>query len=225
LTIRAFRSTKGFVEGVALAAAACLGMVGLSACGAPAYTYVTDSADSTYYKVPAQWHPISQSSMSAELQAEGQSGSGFWMTAYDDAQSPTAEHYLDFGVSEPFAFSEVQQLTSDSSSNVSYNTLRDFLLPVTESGREEASASGSFPLTNFEQTRDDTITGKNGVHGVRETFQYTYQGVTDTFDEDVLTNAYQTTVYFLIIHCTESCYSQHESDINTVMSSFTVGSS
>jgi len=73
--------------------------------------------------------------------------------------------------------------------------------------------------------RDQTITGKQGVHGVRETFQYTFPGgVADTFDEDVLTNADQTVVYFLMVHCTNSCYSQNQTNIDTVMSSFTVGS-
>jgi hypothetical protein len=48
--------------------------------------------------------------------------------------------------------------------------------------------------------------------------------VADTWDEDVLTNANQTVVYFLMVHCTNSCYSQNQADINTVMSSFTVGS-
>jgi len=31
-------------------------------------------------------------------------------------------------------------------------------------------------------------------------------------------------VYFLMVHCTNSCYSQNQDKINTVMSSFTVGS-
>jgi hypothetical protein len=210
---------------VVLTVSACLVMTGLTACGAPAYTYVADSTDSAYYKVPTSWHSISQSSLSAELTAEGGSADGAWITAFDDAGSPTAGHFLAFNVSQPFVFAEVGQLSSDASNALSYNGLRDFLFPVSEAGREEAEESGDFPLTNFTQLRDETITASFGVHGVRETFEYTYGGVADTFDEVVLTNADQTTVYFLIVHCTETCYSQNESDINTVMSSFTVGSS
>ena len=102
--------------------------------------------------------------------------------------------------------------------------LRDFMLPVTSNSRQADAASG-FPLTNFKQLRDQTITGTQGVHGVRETFQYTFPGgVSDTFDEDVLTNANQTVVYFLLVHCTNSCYNQNQDNIDTVMSSFTVGS-
>lgn len=116
-------------------------------------------------------------------------------------------------------------MSSDASNQLSYNGLRDFLFPVSETGRETAQEANDFPLTDFKSIADETITATNGVHGVREIFQYSYSGVADTFDEVSLTNADQTIVYFIILHCTTACYSQYQSDINTVMSSFTVGSS
>jgi hypothetical protein len=224
LANRAFRSRRGLVGGLVLLVATGLGMAGLSGCGAPAYTYVADSAAKTYYKVPNDWHPISKEKMNAALAAAGGSGAGIWLTAFDGTKTPAADHFLSFQVTKPFVFSEIGQLNSDASNSLSYNSLRDFMLPVTATQRQSVAASGSFPLTDFKLLRDDTITAKGGVHGVRETFQYTYQGVTDTWDENVLTNANQDTVYFLIVHCTDSCYTQNQADINTVMSSFTVGS-
>jgi len=225
LANRAFRSRRGLVGGLALLVATGLGLAGLSGCGAPAYTYVADSAAKTYYKVPNSWHPVSKESMNAALAAAGGSGQGIWLTAFDGTKVPAGDHFLSFQVTKPFAFSEIGKLNSDASNALSYNTLRDFMLPVTATQRQNDAASGSFPLSGFKLLRDDTITSKGGVHGVRETFQYTYKGVTDTWDEDVLTNANQNTVYFLIVHCTDSCYAQNQADINTVMSSFTVGSS
>jgi hypothetical protein len=224
LTNRAFRSTKGLVGGFALLFAAVAGVAGLTACGAPQYTYVADSSAGTYYKVPYAWHRISQQSLNTALQSAGGSASGVWSTAFDAGSSPSASHFLDGSVSQPFLFAEVGQVSSTVSNELSYNVLRDFMLPVTSDSRQQDAQSG-FPLTNFKQIRDQTITGTQGVHGVRETFQYTFPGgASDTFDEDVLTNADQTVVYFLMVHCTNSCYSQNQNDINTVMSSFTVGS-
>lgn len=221
---RAFRSPRGLVGGLALLFAAVIGTTGLTACGAPSYTYVADSSAGTYYKVPYAWHRISQQSLNTALQAVGGSGAGVWSTAFDAGNSPSANHFLDGSVSQPFLFAEVGQVSSTVSNALSYNMLRDFMLPVTSNSRQQDAESG-FPLTNFKQLRDQTITGSQGVHGVRETFQYTFPGgASDTFDEDVLTNADQTVVYFLIVHCTNSCYSQNQKDINTVMSSFTVGS-
>jgi hypothetical protein len=223
LTNWAFRSTRGLVGGLTILLAAAL-TIGLSACGSPQYTYVADTSAGTYYKVPHGWHQISQQSLNAALQAAGGSGAGVWLTAFDAGTAPSADHFLAANVGQPFVFAEVGTLSSTVSNELSYNMLRDFMLPVTSNSRQADAASG-FPLTNFKQLRDQTITGTQGVHGVRETFQYTFPGgVADTFDEDVLTNANQTVVYFLMVHCTNSCYSQNQDKIDTVMSSFTVGS-
>ena len=224
LTNRAFRSTRGLVGGFALLCAAVLVVTGLTACGAPQYTYVADSSQGTYYKVPYGWHQIAQKALDATLQSAGASGAGVWSTAFDATASPSAKHFLDGSVSQPFLFAEVGEVSYAVSNELSYNVLRDFMLPVTSTSREQDAEIG-FPLTDFKQIRDQTITGSQGVHGVRETFQYTFPGgAADTFDEDVLTNAYQTIVYFLILHCTNACYSQNQNEINTIMSSFTVGS-
>lgn len=224
MTNRAFRSSRGLVGGLALLLAALLTTIGLSGCGAPAFTYVADSSAKTYYKVPHDWHQISQKSLNAALSAAGGSGAGIWSTAFDADNAPSANHFLAANVAQPFVFAEVGTLTPTASNELSYNMLRDFMLPVTSNTRQAEAQSG-FPLTNFKQLRDDTINGKQGVHGVRETFQYTFpDGISDTFDQVALTNSTQTVVYFLMVHCTNACYSQNQKKIETVMTSFTVGS-
>lgn len=224
MTYRAFRSTRGLVGALALPVVALLTSIGLSGCGAPAYTYVADTSAKTFYKVPHDWHQISQKSLNAALSAAGGSGSGIWSTAFDADAAPSANHFLASDVKKPFVFAEVGTLSPTASNELSYNMLRDFMLPVTSNTRQAEAQSG-FPLTNFKQLRDDTINGKQGVHGVRETYQYTFpNGVSDTFDQVALTNASQTQVYFLIVHCTNSCFSMNQKSIDTVMTSFTVGS-
>lgn len=223
LTKRAFRSARGLTGGLTFLLLGALATVGLSACGSPAYTYVADSKAGTYYKVPTQWHQISQQDLNAALKAAGGSSAGVWSTAFDASPAPSADHNNSVGLTKPFLFAEVGQLSSTGSNQLSYDAMRDLWLPVTASTRQ-TDASQGFPGTNFTQLRDQTISGKQGVHGVRETFQYTFSGVTDTFDEEVLTNADQTVLYTVQVHCTNTCYTQNESNINTVMSSFTVGS-
>lgn len=223
LTNRAFRSRRGLTGGLAFLLMGALATVALSACGSPAYTYVADSSAGTYYKVPSQWHQISQKDLNAALKAAGGSGAGVWSTAFDASPAPTADHNNSVAVNKPFVFAEVGQLSPTASNELSYDAMRDLWLPVTSQTRQQ-DASAGFPGTNFTQMRDQVISGKQGVHGVRETFQYTFNGVTDTFDEEVLTNANQTVLYTLQVHCTDACYTQSQNNINTVMSSFTVGS-
>jgi hypothetical protein len=214
----AHRVAKGLVGGCALLLGATI-----AGCGAPQYTYIANSSANTYFKVPYGWHKISPTSLSAAIEAATGSSSTAWSVAYEAGSHPTADDFLSFDNSEPFVFSEVGQLTTTASQELSYDTLRDFFLPVTSAARS-AVAKG-FPLTNFKQIRDEVLTPGQGVHGVRETFDYTYlDGSTDTFDEDILTNADQTEVYLLVLHCTTACYSNDQAEINDVMSSFTIGS-
>lgn len=223
MTKRAFRSSRGLTGGLAFLLMGALAMVALSACGAPAYTYVADSAASTYYKVPTQWHQISQKDLNAAITAAGGSSTGAWFTAFDGNSAPSTNDGGSLGLAQPYVFAQVGQMSSTESAEISYDAMRDIWLPVTSTGQQEAASEG-FPGTNFTQLRDQTITAAQGVHGVRETFQYTFSGVTDTFDEEVLTNADQTILYSLEVHCTKACYTQNQNSINTVMSSFTVGS-
>jgi hypothetical protein len=219
LASKAHRVAQGLIGGCGL----LLGFV-LSGCAAPQFTYVVNSGTNTYFKVPNGWHKISDSSLSSELKkATGGPASG-WTVAYEAGHKPTAGDFLSFGTAQPFVFAEVGQLNSTASNQLSYDSLRDFFLPVTSTARQNAAAQG-LPLTAFKQIRDQTLSLSQGVHGVRETFDYTFTGgITDTFDEVALTNADQTVVYLLVLHCTDSCYSTDQTDINDVMSSFTIRS-
>jgi hypothetical protein len=213
----AHRVVKGLVGGCAV----LLGVT-LSGCAAPQYTYVANSSQSTYFKVPESWHQIGQSALNHAMQ-EDLGGAAGWSVAYEAGGNPTANDFLSFGATQPFVFAEIGALSSAESQELSYDSLRDFLLPVTSTARQDVPQG--YPLTNFSQIRDQVLTPGEGVHGVRETFDYTLSGSTDTFDQVALTNADQTVVYFLLLHCTTSCYNSDQAQINQVMSSFTVRSS
>ena len=99
--------------------------------------------------------------------------------------------------------------------------LRDFWLPVTASARQQATARG-FPATGFRQVRDQVLTLGQGLRGFRETFDYTQGAHADTFDEDVLTNADQTLIFLLVVHCTTICSGNYQTQIKYMLSSVTV---
>src|SRR4029077_15651130 len=136
LASKAHRVAKGLVGGCAL----LLG-VGLSGCAAPDFTYIANSTTNTYFKVPYGWHKISDTSLSNELKvATGGSGGGAWAGAYEAGLKPTAGDFVSFGTAYPFVFAEVGQLNSTASNSLSYDSLRDFFLPVTQNARQSASA-------------------------------------------------------------------------------------
>ena len=225
MTHKAFHYPKGLVRGAALLLAAIASLAGLAACGAPLYTYVADSSANAYFKVPSGWHAVSASALSNALKMNG---TGAWLSAFGaDSSTASPDSIYSFDVGKPFVFAEVGQLNTEASDALSYNTLTDIFLPVTSTARSQAA--GQIPVTNFQLLRQSTLTLAQGVHGVRATYDYTWtdgatEGSTDTFDQVALTNADQTVLYLLILHCTTACYSHNQNAINDIMSSFTVRS-
>lgn len=197
---------------------------GLAACGAPQFSYATDSSAHAYFKVPFGWSKISGDALAKAINGGKTTAvpSSVWTVGYDASTSPAAANVLSPHVSQPFAYALVEPVNSATSNAMSYNTLRDFFLPVTSAARQ-AATQGGFGLTGFKLLRNDVVTPGQGVHGVRVTYSYTYpDGSTDTFDQVALTNNDATEVYVLMVHCLDSCYQQYQGKINTVMSSFTV---
>jgi hypothetical protein len=210
----AHRVVRGLVGGCAL----LLGVT-LTGC-ATQFTYVANTSQHAYFKVPSDWHKIGSAALAAQLNANGTVD---WLIGYEPGGKPTANDFNSVRTSRPFVFADVGPLNSTVVNELSYNTLRDIILPVTDTARSNAAAQGS-TLSGFQQIRDQMISSGQGVHGVRETYQYTFSGVSDTFDQIALTNANQTILYLLYVHCTSSCFRHNQAAINEIMSSFTVRS-
>lgn len=197
----------------------------VAGCAAPQFTYVTNSSQHTYFKVPSGWRQISAGALAAAVNGgSSKPQAGVWTVGYDGSTQPEANHVLGAENQQPFAYSVVAAVNQTTTNELSYNDLRDFFLPVTSAARSSAARSG-FPLTNFKLISDSMLELSQGVHGVREIYDYSYpDGSVNTFDQVALTNADDTEVYLLLVHCLASCYSKHQSEIDTVMRSFTVRS-
>ena len=220
---RAFRSARGLTGGFTFLLTGALATAALSGCGAPSYHYVSDPSAGTYYKVPPQWQQVPQKDLNVPA---GGSGPGTWWSAFDGGSPPPARDDGSFDLTEPFELAHVSPLSAAESGELSYDSMRDNWLPVTAAARQVTAEKGSryYGYTGFTLLRDQTITAKHGVHGVRETFRYTLDGATDTFDEVVLTNADETRLSTLEVHCTQACYSKNQTQIDSIISAFTVES-
>jgi hypothetical protein len=199
----------------------------VAACGAPQFTYVANSDSQTYFKVPNGWHKIGDTALARALGGNNSATipSGVWSVGYDGSMAPSATHIFGASSRQPFVLALVERLSATASNEMSYNTLRDVFLPVTSADRQTAAKRG-FALTGFHLLQDAVLTPGQGVHGVRDIFDYTFpDGSTDTFDQIAFTNADATKLYLLLLHCTASCYAKNSSEIDTVMNSFTVRSS
>lgn len=213
--------------GIAVAAVIAI----TAACGAPEFTYVKNSGQKTYFKVPHAWHAIGTSSVDSVLSGTNPDSATaqlrqhlWWSVAYDASADPTPDHLLtDDVTSEPIVYARVAQLTEPQQNAVSLNVLRNLFLPVTDDARQAAAATT--PLTGFELVRDQILTPSSGLHGVRVVYDYELpNGVLHTFDQTALVNNDGSKIYLLIIRCSSSCYRKRSGELDTIATSFTVRS-
>jgi hypothetical protein len=221
--------TRAIRTGTAALAIATV-VAAATACGEPEFTYVKNSGEQTYFKVPHEWHRIGEGdlekllidepaeSATAELKRQLS-----WSVAYDAAASPSGAHLLS-GVTtdEPIVYALVLQLTAGQRGTVSEDLLRDFFFPVTEDARKAAAEGGS-QLRFFEKVGDEVLTPSANIRGVRVVFNYQLSGgVLHTFDETALVNNATDHIYVLLIRCSTRCYRQRADELNAIATSFTV---
>ena len=202
---------------------AALIIVGLAAvgCAAPQYTYVTDSADNAYFKVPPGWREVSPSSLQQAEGTQSQEGTYLWSAAYDDTSKPSVSNIFSASPA-PVAYSSVVGLSAAERNDLSFNSMRDLLLPVTSAARKAAAANHE-ELSGFASLSDQVLTNNNNDRGIREIFDYDLGTTLETFDLTVMVNSPTTKLYFLLVHCTATCFAANYHQIEAVVGSFTVG--
>jgi hypothetical protein len=202
---------------------AALIIVGLSVAGcvAPQYTYVTDSADSAYFKVPPSWRQVNESTLQAAEGQASQQGAYLWSRAYDDSVKPSINNVFSSST-HPIAYASVLSLSAAERNDVSFNSMRDLLLPVTSTARQAAAANHQ-ELSGFASLADQVITDSHNDRGIREIFDYDLGLTLETFDLTVFTNSDTTKLYFLLVHCSAQCFADNYNQIAAVVGSFTVG--
>jgi hypothetical protein len=215
--------------GLALVAAAAV--LAAAACGSPEYEYVKNSAEKTYFKVPSSWRPVDQAALDEwAIGADPDSATAkirdqlLWTVAYDADSAPAAAHvYGMLPTPEPVAWAKVEQLLPEQSDAVSFDALRDAVMPVTDAAREQAAQAGS-TLTDFELLHDEVLTPDDGVRGVRVVFNYALLGQLHTFDLTALVNNDASRLYMLFVRCSARCYSERADELDGIVTSFTVRS-
>jgi hypothetical protein len=202
-----------------------------AACAAPEYTYVKNSGQKTYFKVPHDWQQTDTNPLENMLSGTNPDSAqaavrqqNTWSVAYDDDATPDARHLLINGVTDaPIVYARVAPLTESQQNAVSLDMLRNVILPVTNDAREAASSNTD--LTDFELLHDEVLTPASGLHGVRVIFDYTLgSGVMHTFDETALVNNDNSKLYLLMIRCSTACYRERHAELDTIATSFTVRS-
>jgi hypothetical protein len=228
--------------GVAIGLLVALVVV-LAGCGEPAYTYVKNSGEHTYFKVPHSWHQLDRSDLidpfsraDADSALSAVEKKLVWTVAYDADAEPDGIHIIIAGSDEPFVYSSVRPLTADQQGLFSLDTLRNLIVPVTAMTQKPtdtaylAAAQAGFNVESFELLRSDLLTPGAGVRGVRVVYNYRFPdllgrpGLLNTFDQTAYVNDDASRLYILLIRCSARCYSKRGAELDAIATSFTVRS-
>ncbi|SDF45176.1 hypothetical protein [Pseudonocardia oroxyli] len=198
----------------------------LVGCGAPSWTYVTNSADRTYLKVPTSWKQVDPAQVASQLGVESadDSSQGVWIEAYDSDAQPSLNHIIGEAAESPAILVTVQPIPEESRGQISLDTVRDFIYPVSQSARQQMQLGGAASgLTGFTLLGDEVLTPGDGIRGVHSVFSYRVNGgEPQIFDQTGYLNDDASKLYLALARCSVDCFEKRQSEIDGVVSSFTV---
>lgn len=201
-------------------------MVLLAACGAPEYTYVTNSEDRTYLRVPASWKPIDEKAIGAAFGLDPsleEVRQQFWMAGYDADATPDAAHLLGPHTPNPVVFIGVQDVPPTARGQISLDVLRDLFRPVSPAARQRDAANPMSQYSGFALLSDEVLTPGDGLRGVHTVYRYRIlEGPTQVFDQTMYVNDDASKIFMFYVRCSTECFEQRQKEISSVVSSFTV---
>lgn len=196
----------------------------LSACGKPSQQYATDKSDGVYFTVPLGWTKISTlainsvESKSTSAGAADRLAAVHWQVAYTLDKSLKAEQVLSLKTPEkPVVYVRVRSLLPDEINSVSYNTLRNLVVPIT------TWASGTDPTAPALTIHDDFEVVEKGGRGIYTQFTFkSSDGLDQTIDQAALMSNDHSTMYIMIARCSATCFTKYKKEITKIVQSFTV---
>jgi hypothetical protein len=223
------RSRAGFAVVAGAVFSAMVG--GLTGCARAEFTYVRHDDGQTYFKVPATWRKVDQVALDkATIGADPESATArlrkqlVWSAAYDAHTEPSPDHLLGYGTGdEPFVFARIAKLLPEEQDSLSLNTMRNSVLPVTETVRKKYAEIPGYPLRDFELLADEVLQPGDGLRGVHVRFNYAIQGAgIETFDLTSYLAQDGKQISTLLIRCSAACYRKRAGELEKIAQSFKV---
>ena len=212
-----------------LVIAAPLGaVIALAGCGTSQYRYVGSVPDKVYFRVPSAWQQLSSGDVSAfqhtvlaQSAAGPQGGQVVWSAAFDAAAHPSTAHLFAL-TGQPIVYSSVQVMSQQLRGALSFDFMRDLLIPVTPGRRQQLKAAGQKlqPLQLLAPSVTFSLPG--GIRGIGELFSIKLGTGTEDYSQTVLTDNATSKLYLLFVQCSQACFKANISQIGAVVRSFTV---
>lgn len=198
-------------------------VLGLTGCGESSKLYPASKSEGVFFSVPTNWKALSTASLnkyekeSTEPEGAARQALVKWQIAYTtNKKLKAAEVFNLTAPTKPLAFARVRDLESSEINSVSYNTLRDVIVPVTQ------IIEGDDPSAPDFQILVDQEVVQKGARGVQTVYSFSIDGREQTINQTSLMANDRTKLYIFVVRCTTECYNKNKKKIEEIVSSFTV---
>ena len=198
-------------------------VLGLTGCGESSKLYPASKSEGVFFSVPTNWKALSTASLnkyekeSTEPEGAARQALVKWQIAYTtNKKLKAAEVFNLTAPTKPLAFARVRDLESSEINSVSYNTLRDVIVPVTQ------IIEGDDPSAPEFQILVDQEVVQKGARGVQTVYSFSIDGKEQTINQTSLMSNDRTKLYIFVVRCTTECYNKNKKKIEEIVSSFTV---
>jgi hypothetical protein len=111
----------------------------------------------------------------------------------------------------------VRALTFEESDAMSYNGLRNLVLPVTD------LIDGSSEIVNDFQLLEEIEIVTEEARGLQTLFSFSPKdGENETIHQTALLANDRTSIYFFLVRCTTECFNENRENVDAIVKSFTV---
>lgn len=198
-------------------------VLGLTGCGESSKLYPASKSEGVFFSVPTNWKALSTASLnkyekeSTDPEGAARQALVKWQIAYTTNKKLKVPEVFNLTApTQPLVFARVRDLESSEINSVSYNSLRDVIVPVTQ------IIAGNDPSAPDFQILVDQEVVQKGARGVQTVYSFSIDDKEQTINQTSLMSNDRTTMYIFVVRCTTECYAKNKKKIEEIVSSFTV---
>lgn len=197
--------------------------LGLTSCGETSKKYPASKSEGVYFTVPNKWSEVSFAALNKyeKKSSANNPNSRFplvkWQIAFSPDESLKASDIFNLKTPKsPIVFVRVRDLDETEINEVSYNWLRDAIVPVTKLASGQISSE-----PGFEVISDKEVVEK-AARGVETVYTLSINGAKQTISQTTLLANDRKKMYIFVARCATKCFNKKKSVINQIVNSFTV---
>jgi hypothetical protein len=185
--------------------------------------YAKDKKDGVYFTVPSAWHKITNAQLNNRESKSTATGAAerlalvSWQEAYSkNGEATPIEVFSLKSPKSPLVYVRVRNLSIDEIQSVSYNSLRDIIVPLT-TWIQKGNESANFLLQN------DVEAVQKAARGVHTIFSFVgSDGIDQTINQSAYISTDHSKLYVLLVRAKTKDYLASEKELNKIADSFTI---